>query len=69
MALKKVYKTNVENYTGKKQTNHSYSDIVQIPVPKWHQVLNSIQDWAGGKKKVVDPYNDPSVIVNFKGKK
>jgi hypothetical protein len=69
MALKKVHKLEVQDYTGKKRSNYSYSDVVQINVPKWHQVLNNIQDWAGSKKKIVDPYNDPSVIVNFKGKK
>lgn len=68
--MKKVYRTDVENYTGRKQTNYSYSDIVQIDVPKWHQVLNKVQNWLGKEtpNKYKDPYSDPRVIVNFKGK-
>ena len=71
MALKKVYKTKVEDYSGNKpRTNYSYSDVVQVNVPRWHQALNKVQDWAAGtNSKPIDPYNDPRVIVNFKGKK
>jgi hypothetical protein len=67
MPLKKIYTTDVQNYTGKKQTNHSYSDIVQVNVPLWHRVLNKVQNWAGTDKKPRDPYTDPRVIRNFTG--
>ena len=69
--MKKVYSTPVEDYTGKKRTNYSYNDMVQIDVPKWHQVLNKVQNWMGKERPnpYKDPYSDPRVIVNFRGEK
>lgn len=69
MAKKKVYATPVEDYTGKKRTNYSYNDVVQVDVPKWHQVLNKVQNWLGSTKKPIDPYNHPGVILNAREKK
>jgi hypothetical protein len=31
---KKIYRTEVQDYTGKPRTNYSYSDVVQVNVPK-----------------------------------
>jgi hypothetical protein len=70
--VKKVYRTPVEDYTGKKRTNYSYNDMVQLDVPKWHQVLNKVQNWLGYESKpnpYPDVYSDPRVIMNFKEKK
>ena len=30
----KIYKTEVQDYTGKPRSNYSYSDVVQVNVPK-----------------------------------
>lgn len=63
--MKKVYTMPVEDYSGKKpRTNYSYSDVVQINVPKWHQALNKVQNWLGTDKKPRDPWTDPRVIRN-----
>ena len=40
------------------------------PTPKWHSVLNPIQNW--GKKPIdlkTPNKNDPRIIWNFTGKK
>ena len=69
--MKKVYSMPVEDYTGKKRTNYSYSDAVQVDVPKWHQALNKVQNWLGKERpnKYPDVYSDPRVIMNFTEKK
>lgn len=69
--MKKIYKTDVQDYTGKPRSNYSYSDVVQVNVPRGRRLAFEL----GRKLASLSPLpktidmknpdkNDPRVIIN-----